>query len=369
MSLRIFQLPRPVATAKSGVFAIYDPQTDKTYQISVQEAIGATRAAMDWNAETTYADGDYVLFAGLTAWESLQNGNVGNVPAENSYWTAVTISPADGITDTPHANGLFTYNDSKVIHGGIPYYLQVPAPFLSSDIDAEILNGDWSTVAFGGMDIHADTLLLNAGGTAPGTAPLKLTTQAAPLSVVEQGAFELVGNSLQFSQLVKRRGVAMSQSVRTSTTTVENSVTESAALITAEHGANYLEVGKCEEIILRGTIKQRSNPAASLTIRTKYAGATIQTISTPISTAVAANTPFEIRVTTTCRSVGATGTMQINSVFWVDGVSNAHDAAALVTIDTTTAQNTTITAQWGEANVDNIFAVHHGRVLCIEPNR
>lgn len=145
MSLRIFQLPRSAATAKSGVFAIYDPITDKTVQISVQEAIGASRAAMDWNAATTYADGDIVLFAGLTAWESLVNSNTGNKPAENSYWTQLTISPADGISDTPYAVGLFTYNSSKVIYNNTPYYLQVAAPYLSADIDAEILAGDWAT--------------------------------------------------------------------------------------------------------------------------------------------------------------------------------------------------------------------------------
>jgi hypothetical protein len=145
MSLRIFQLPRSAATAKSGVFAIYDPITDKTVQISVQEAIGASRAAMDWSADTTYASGAIVLFAGLTAWQSLVNANTGNKPTENSYWTQLDISPADGISDTNYAEGLFTFHSSKVIYNNTPYYLQVAAPYLSSDIDAEILAGDWAT--------------------------------------------------------------------------------------------------------------------------------------------------------------------------------------------------------------------------------
>ena len=211
-------------------------------------------------------------------------------------------------------------------------------------------------------------LILNAGGTAAGTAPLKLTTQGSPLTSEEQGTFELVGNSLQFTQLVKRRGVAMTQSTRTSDTTVANTTTESAAIVTAEHGAGYLEVGKCEEIVLRGTLQQTAAGSGQLQVRVKYAGATIQTITTTVG-AIAAGTPFEIRITATCRSTGASGSMQFNSVLWIDGVSNIPDSTALATIDTTTAQNTTSTLQWTVANASNTITVNQGRVLCIEPNR
>lgn len=145
MSLRIYQLPRAAVTAKAGVFAVYDPVTDKTVQIAIQEAIGGTRASMDWNAGTTYASGAIVLYAGLTAWKSLVNNNLGNKPTENSYWTQLTISPSDGISDTPYSAGLFTYNNAKVIHNNTAYYLQVAAPYESDDIEAEITAGDWAT--------------------------------------------------------------------------------------------------------------------------------------------------------------------------------------------------------------------------------
>lgn len=220
-----------------------------------------------------------------------------------------------------------------------------------------------------GTDTPTANLHIKAGGTAASSAPFKLTTQANGLTVVEQGAMELVGNSLQFTQLAKRRGVAMTQSPLTADVTVGNSTTESAALITAEHGAGYLEVGKCEEIILRGTIQQTAAGGGVVQIRVKYAGATIQTTTTAAGN-IAAGTPFEIRVTTTIRTIGATGSMQINSVLWIDGVTNVPDSATLVNnIDTTTAQNTTITAQWTVQNASNTMTVNQGRVLCIEPNR
>lgn len=235
---------------------------------------------------------------------------------------------------------------------------------LGMEISAD---GSQSMVAIGGATASA-RLTLPAGGTAVNTAPLKFTTQASPLTAVEQGTMELVGNSLQFTQLAKRCGVTMSQSVRTSSTTVENTVTESAALVTAEHGANYLEVGKMEEIVLSGTIEQRSNPSATLTFTIKYAGSTIHTVATTANNLIATGSPFILRLFCTVRTIGATGTMQINSWLEVPG-ETTKGGNSLATIDTTSAQNTTITATWGEANAANILVVQQARVLCIETNK
>lgn len=210
---------------------------------------------------------------------------------------------------------------------------------------------------------------LNAGTTTAGTAPLKFTTQAAGLTTVEQGAMELIGNSLQFTQLAKRRGVMMSQGTIIATTTVANTVTESGSLITAEHGANYLEVGKMEEMLIVGTFSQRNNAAAFATWRIKYAGTTVITITGTAGTAIAAGTPFELRIYGTVRSIGASGTMQINARLYIDGILNNADSQSLVTINTTTAQNTTVTCQWNEANALNILNVHQGAVTCIETNK
>ncbi len=149
----ITQLPKAASTARQGVFAIVDPITDKTVQLAVQASLGAERADMDWQSDTTYAIDDFVLYNGLTAWKSLQNSNTGNVPAENTWWTAITISPADGITDTQHANGLFTYDDSKIIYNNIQYYLQIAAPYESSNIATEIGAGDWAVGGTGATGI------------------------------------------------------------------------------------------------------------------------------------------------------------------------------------------------------------------------
>jgi hypothetical protein len=249
---------------------------------------------------------------------------------------------------------------------------------------------------------------------------------------------ELVGNSLQFTQLAKRRGVMMSQSVMLASLTLGGadsaetqavftasitgstmtvtavssgklfvgmqvytpglnaatwitalgtgtggtgtytvvptqtiaSTTFNAAIIAAEHGANYIEVGKHEVITLVGTITQRSNAAASCSFRIKYAGVTVQTVASPATTNIGVPTPFTLRVNCTFRETGATGKVQINSFLEIAGnVVDNGTVSAPVTIDTTTAQNTTVTAQWGESNAANILVVHQGYVTCVEPNR
>ena len=216
-------------------------------------------------------------------------------------------------------------------------------------------------------DNNVSPLVFKAGGTTTGTAPIKLTTQSAPLVTPEQGAFELVGNSLQFTQLALRRAVAMSQSVRTSSTSITNSTTESASLIDVSHGANYLEIGKCEEIIIRGTIQQANAGGGTLQIRVKYANITIQTIVTVAGNIAA--TPFILEIAGTCRSTGASGTMQFDSFFRIDGLANNPDASTLVNIDTTTAQNTTVTMQWTVASPNNSCTISQARVLCIDPSK
>ena len=229
--------------------------------------------------------------------------------------------------------------------------------------------GSSSSLVFDGTSLGIGITPLALVHIAAGTtslAPFRLTTQASPLTTIQQGAMELIGNSLQFCQKAKRRGVMMSEAILISDTTITNTVSESSAIITASHGANYLEVGKCEEITLRGVIKKNNND--NLTIRIKYAGTTVSTILT-VNGVIATGTPIEIYSVMTCRSTGVTGTMQFNNVIWIDGVSNIPDSAYLITIDTTTAQDTTVTAQWSVASANNILTINQGRIICIEPNR
>jgi len=229
-------------------------------------------------------------------------------------------------------------------------------------------DGSRALIGIGGTTPTA-RLHLPAGGTAANTAPLKFTTQVSALTNVEQGTMELVGNSLQFTQLAKRRGIVMSRDTRTSDFQLVSSASESAAIITIEHGAGYLEVGKTERIELWGTVqKDVGTPTNTLTIRVKYAGVTIHTIVSS-NAAIAANTDIQVVVITTLRSTGATGTLQINSIVRIAGDVITPAAPTLATVNTTSAQNTTITAQFTNSSATNNLVIHQGYVLCVEPNK
>ena len=195
--------------------------------------------------------------------------------------------------------------------------------------------------------------------------PLKLPSVPAGVAPVEQGLFELIGNSLQFTNLAKRRSVIQAATVLTSGISVTNTTAETS-LISSQYGANYLEPGKCEELILRGIIGKGNNEV--LTLYVKYAGVSVITL--PIdSAAITAGTAVDIRMIATCRTVGVAGTMQVNVNAHMDGRSNPPDTRALVTINTTAAASLELTAKWGAALPTNTLTIDHGRVLCIDTAR
>jgi hypothetical protein len=102
--------------------------------------------------------------------------------------------------------------------------------------------------------------------------------------------------------------------------------------------------------------------------RVKHDSGTLLTIQTAVGV-IPANTPFELRIFLTCRSVGVTGTVQVNGVLWIDGLASVPDASSLHTVDTTTAGNFSATFQWTVANASNTLTCQQGRVLCIEPDK
>ena len=133
----------PQTGVAQGLALYRNPLTGKDEHAPIQEFIGGTRASFAWSASTTYAIDDLVLDS-ERVWKSLQASNLGNPPTESAFWTEATISPADGITDRDWVAGVFTYNKSKVVFENAQYYLQVPAPFESTDFATELGVGTWA---------------------------------------------------------------------------------------------------------------------------------------------------------------------------------------------------------------------------------
>jgi hypothetical protein len=217
--------------------------------------------------------------------------------------------------------------------------------------------------------LAAKKILLAAGGTAAGSAPLKLT--AGPLmTTVEEGALEFKGHTLYMTTFQVRRSVALVQEVPIA------DVTATAATETTVYSvpvaANYLTVGKHIEINLQGIFSSIAGPNGVVTIRLKYAGATITTFTTVA--ALNTNSPFDTVFNTTCRAIGSgtTGKLLSWSEF-AEGATSATEsvtraAGALTNIDTTGSNTIDITVQFATANAGNAFTVQQGHTLCLDAN-
>lgn len=210
-------------------------------------------------------------------------------------------------------------------------------------------------------------LVLDAGSSAAGTAPLKFT--AGPLlSSVEPGAMEYYNNGFWLTNWYVRRTIVQAQEVITADVTVANTLTETT-VFTQPHGANYLVVGKMEEIRLYGVASSLQNGNSNtLTVRLKYAGSTLGSFVVP--EAVRSGVGWEMHIATTTRAIGAgTTSIQYFADFDLNGTATDNVIAGLSTgNDSTAAQPTTVTFQWSDADAGNTITVQQGRAFSIDDN-
>jgi hypothetical protein len=227
-------------------------------------------------------------------------------------------------------------------------------------------DGTRSLVGIGGQ-VPTARLHLPIGSTAANTAPLKFTQDATSLlTAVEAGAMEYWQNSLWFTNLAVRRTVVQAQSVAIADLSVSNTTVETT-IFTQAHGANYLKVGKHEDIWLQGLINTASGAGDTGTVRVKYAGNTIGTFTIPKSIG---GKNVEIHVTITCRAIGAgTTSIQVHANCDIDGSASDPIYNGLSTgLDSTTAQATTVTIQWATASASDNYTQHQARALSIDNN-
>lgn len=209
-----------------------------------------------------------------------------------------------------------------------------------------------------------DGVVIDTGSST--VAPIVLKTENTGVSPVINGALEKIGNTLQYTNLAVRRGVVQSLGVLASDLSVTNTTTETT-ILTIPHGANYLEVGKVEKGEIQGAISSVSGVGANtLTIRVKYAGVTQATFVIPEAARTSQN--IEIHVITTCRAIGnGTTSMQIHARSEIDNEANDATVNVLATgLNSTTAENTTVTVEWSDASASNSLTALQSFVLCID---
>lgn len=273
---------------------------------------------------------------------------------------------------------IFSARDQNALPTPLPNYLKLldnnaTAAVAPTPAAGECVLGDEDASSTDDFALRCATTLglkrvvLDAGTTAAGTAPLKFTAGDL-LTAVEAGAMEFYNNALWFTNLAVRRTVVQAQEVLISDVTVGNTVTETT-VYTVPHGANYLKVGKQEDIVLVGAITSNSGAGSNtLTIRVKYAGSTLGSWVVPEAARTAVG--WGMHVMTTVRAVGAgTTSIQLHADFDVNGTALDNVVNVLSTgHDSTTAQSTTVTFEWSDADAGNTASVLQGRTASYDDN-
>lgn len=156
------------------------------------------------------------------------------------------------------------------------------------------------------------------------------------------------------SRMVKI-GNTITDSIITSTSTVENTTTETT-IFTATNPADSLLEGQVQHISLLGKFST-SSASDFFTLRLKTAGTTV--LSGALTAKNTTDDHFKIDFYLTTRTTGATGTYAAHLE------ATLGDEVLSVTpvtgnIDTTVAEDITATIQWDAADVGNVFELIQG---------
>ena len=150
--------------------------------------------------------------------------------------------------------------------------------------------------------------------------------------------------------------VVTSEGVITSSATVANTVTETT-VYTESIPANELHVGRVVKVRILGRYSV-ANGTDTFSARLKIGGTTIDTITS--DTGVVTDGPFDVEFMFTVRSVGASGSVwgYVSAEF--NNVAKSVADTAATTIDTTAADDVTLTIQWDNALSGNSVSIDQG---------
>lgn len=214
-----------------------------------------------------------------------------------------------------------------------------------------------------GVTAPTATLHLKAGSTAAGTAPLKLS-DGPLLTTPEPGAIEYKGHSFFATTYFVRRSVMLAQDVVVNPVIVTNTGAETV-IYSVAMAADYLERGKMINTKLFGRFF--TNGASDIyTIRVKLSGVTILTVTSVSQNAN--NRPFDIDIRSIVRSIGAAGTIISYGKTQQDNQTPNIEMGNLTNINTTLSNTITITVQWNNTNINNIFTLEGGATECVDAN-
>lgn len=133
--------------------------------------------------------------------------------------------------------------------------------------------------------------------------------------------------------------------------TVANTLSELSISGAKVFAAAFWKAGKSININVRGYLSSTANP--TLNIKCKWGAVLLCQTGAVAQVGTPTNTGFEIDVTITCRSVGATGTLYAQGWFKYAGQQLPMVSTAVATVDTTVFANLDVTTTWGALNLGN----------------
>ena len=214
----------------------------------------------------------------------------------------------------------------------------------------------------------AAVLHLTAGLATASSAPLKFTLPGAILSTPEAGVVETSAERLFFTPTSLGRqqlpGVLFTQ---TADKTVGNTITEisiigtgvSSLLTTNTLPANFFIAGKTIRIIMRGYYSTVAVTGDVITVKIKYGSTVLATKATTALVTGGSNLAWDLDVDVTCRTSGASGTVQVGGKLFyqiagaaaiMDEINNGRTTT---TLDTTVAGLLDVTIAHSAANASN----------------
>lgn len=281
------------------------------------------------------------LFSNGTEWKAASNNNLMATSNWNLAGNAGT-DPATNFVGTSDAKDLVIKTNSteqlRVVSGGnIGIGLTAPTAYLH----------------------------IKAGTAAAETAPLKLTD--GPLTATaEPGAIEYKGHTFYASTSLVRRSIMLAQDVVVQSVPVTGTDAETT-IYTATLGAGYLTPGKMINIKLFGSYRTASI-ASSFTIKVRLAGVTVLTVTSRPVTTNAFDRPIDLDISSIIRTIGTAGTIISYGKVQQDDLASNMNMGISTGINTTIANDITVTVKWTVNDTNNRFSLEGGATECVDAN-
>jgi len=209
--------------------------------------------------------------------------------------------------------------------------------------------------ASGGYANFDTTLMPRAGTASANTAPIKFTSGPL-LATPENGTIEYYDDRFWITNIAHQRVIDRTSDVKITTTTVTNTVIETL-IYTAPIDANSLKIKNIIKLYLYGVIDEAA-VADAVTIRVYMGGVLMASIVSP-ATGVTAKC-WKVKGTATVRTIGITASMAWDIDMVAESVTS--NSCGVSSFDSTVANDITVTAQWNNAKVGNIFTCEQGFV-------